>query len=203
MLWSEFEARHGRLRQAGASAGALLRRLAVEGQHPQVLWIGCCDARVAPEQIVGAGPGELFVLRNIANLVPPADGRDDSVGAALEYAVQHLGVAHVVVCGHTHCGGIAALLAHADTAHEPHVARWLAGASEAVTRAAAYAPPAERALAAERANVVLQLERLRQHPCVRSAEACGALALHGWLFDLAEDALWAYDEALQRWAPLD
>ena len=203
MTWVEIESGHRRLRESAASGAALLRQLADKGQHPQVLWIGCCDSRVVPEQIVGAAPGDLFVLRNIANIVPPNDGREDSVGAAIEYAVLHLHVGHVVVCGHTQCGGIAAALAHAAGAHEPHVARWLTGATAAIERLAPNTPATERYLAAIQANVLVQVERLREYPCVQEALARGELALHGWLFDLAEDALWAYDEAARVWVALD
>jgi carbonic anhydrase len=203
MTWGDIAGRHRRLRESAASGAALLRQLAEEGQHPQVLWIGCCDSRVVPEQIVGAAPGELFVLRNIANIVPPADGPEDSVGAAIEYAVLHLHVGHVVVCGHTECGGIAAALEHGAGAHEPHVARWLTGATAAIERLAPDTPVSERYLAVIQGNVLVQVERLREYPCVQEALVRGELALHGWLFDLAADALWAYDEATQTWVALD
>ena len=90
-------------------------RLADEGQDPKVMWIGCSDSRVVPELITGADPGELFDLRNIANVVPPAASAACATGAAVEYAVIHLGVDHIVVCGHTECGGIAALAVEAVT----------------------------------------------------------------------------------------
>jgi carbonic anhydrase len=203
MTWGEIESGHRRLRESAASGAALLRQLADQGQHPQVLWIGCCDSRVVPEEIVGAKPGDLFVLRNIANIVPPNEGSDDSVGAAIEYAVLHLRVGHVVVCGHTQCGGIAAALAHAAGGHEPHVARWLTGATAAIERLAPDTPASERYLAAIKANVLVQVERLREYTCVQEALVRGELALHGWLFDLAADALWAYDEATRTWVALD
>jgi carbonic anhydrase len=100
-------------------------RLAEEGQQPEVLWIGCSDSRVIPEQITGAEPAELFVMRNIANVVPPFGTGDMAVGAVIEYAVLHLHAPHVVICGHTQCGGIKALEGHVDLAREPHIARWV------------------------------------------------------------------------------
>ncbi len=88
---------------------AFFKSLATKKQKPRLLWIGCCDSRVVPSQITSADPGELFEVRNIANCVPPANAGDDTVGAAIEYALAHLGVDDIVVCGHSGCGGIQAL----------------------------------------------------------------------------------------------
>ena len=87
---------------------AFYKSLSTKKQKPRLLWIGCCDSRVVPAQITSADPGELFEVRNIANTVPPYGADDDSVGAAIEYALDHLGIDDIVVCGHTGCGGIQA-----------------------------------------------------------------------------------------------
>lgn len=87
-----------------------LRKLASEGQSPDAMYIGCSDSRVVPEQLTSSSPGEIFVIRNVANMVPPLENADASVGAALDYAVQHLRVEHLIVCGHYGCGGIKGLM---------------------------------------------------------------------------------------------
>lgn len=180
------------------------RDLAEQGQHPRVLWIGCSDSRVAPEVLLGAGLGDLFVVRNVANIVPPHDCGENEAGAAIEYAVQHLGVAHAIICGHTECGGIAAARAHVDAAHDPHVAHWLEWAREACAEVARRDLP-ESACYEEtiRANTLLQRERLRGYPCVQAAEAAGKLVLHAWLYDLHSGALSAYDDVAGAWVELD
>ena len=111
---------HRRFREKFESEHDVFERLAEEGQDPKVLWVGCCDSRVIPELITGADPGELFDVRNIANIVPPAPTIACATGAAIEYAVLHLGVSHIVICGHTECGGIKAL-------ETPPSARYLSG----------------------------------------------------------------------------
>ena len=103
MLTDELLAGYGRYRRNIAGNQRKLERLAREGQSPTTLWVGCSDSRVIPEQITDADPGDLFVMRNIANFVPPY-GRDDAVGAVIEFAVLQLGVKQIIVCGHSGCG---------------------------------------------------------------------------------------------------
>ena len=116
----------------------LYRRLADEGQAPKVLFIGCSDSRVPPEVIVDAGPGVLFVTRNIANVVPPYGSGETAVGAVVEYAVRHLHIQQIILCGHTDCGGIKALDAQPNWDREPHIARWLRVAAWALVGVAFY-----------------------------------------------------------------
>jgi carbonic anhydrase len=178
-------------------------RLAEEGQKPQVLWIGCSDSRVIPEQITGAEPGQLFVMRNIANVVPPFGTGDMAVGAVIEYAILCLRVPDVVICGHTQCGGIKALEGHIDLAREPHIARWVELARPAHTQVEASGIPEEaRHLETIKANVLLQRENLRTYDCVREAIGAGHLTLHGWLYDLHSGDLLAYDDESGQWGPL-
>ena len=178
-------------------------RLAEEGQSPNVLWIGCSDSRVIPEQITGAEAGELFIMRNIANIVPPPDAKSDSSGAVIEYAVRHLRVAHIVICGHTDCGGIRALESAVDRDAEPHIARWLHWARPARS-AALRAGAREGELYAEtiKANVLLQREHLHAHGCVMEGLNSGALRIHCWLYDLRSGELHAHDRSTGEWAPL-
>jgi len=175
-------------------------RLAEEGQEPKVMWIGCSDSRVVPELITGADPGELFIFRNIANVVPPASSAACATGAAIEYAVLHLGVDHIVVCGHTECGGIAALAADPDPENEPHIVSWLElaqPAREAVL--AAGVADDEIYIETIKTNVLQQLDNLRSYPCVTEAERARRLSLHGWLYELHTGVIRAHDAATGRW----
>jgi carbonic anhydrase len=178
-------------------------RLAERGQKPKVLWIGCSDSRVIPEQITGAEPGDLFVVRDIANVVPPFGMGDMAVGAVIEYAILHLRTPHVVICGHTQCGGIKALEAPLDLAREPHIARWVELARPAYTQVEASGMPEEaRYLETIKANVLLQRENLRTYDCVREAVGAGQLTLHAWLYDLYSGDLLAYDDESGQWRAL-
>ena len=129
-----------------------------------------------PELITGADPGELFNVRNIANVVPPADSTDSATGAAVEYAVIHLGVQHIVVCGHTECGGIAALAGEPEPERQPNIVSWLEFARPARERALA-AGVAEEDLYLEtiKTNVLIQMDNLRTYPSVAEGEAAGNL----------------------------
>ncbi len=176
---------------------ALFEALA-QGQSPHTLFITCADSRVSPGLITQTGPGELFVLRNIGNIVPGYGEMLGGVSAAVEYAVAALGVAHVVVCGHTDCGAMKALLA--PDAHRldamPTVRSWLQHAVAAERVAAALSPPEVgtdlTALVEE--NVRLQLTHLRTHPAVAAALAQNRIALHGWVYDIARGTVSVVDE---------
>jgi carbonic anhydrase len=194
---------HRRFKERFEDDREMLVRLAEEGQEPKVLWIGCSDSQVIPEQITDAAPGELFVVRNIANVVPPFGTGDTAVGAVIEYAILHLHVPHVVICGHTRCGGIKALESHIDMAREPHISRWVELARPARTQVEASGIPQEaRYLETVKANVLLQRENLRTYDCVRETIRAGQLTLHGWLYDLHTGNLLAYDDESGEWGAL-
>lgn len=179
----------------------LYRRLADEGQHPKVLFIGCSDSRVPPEVITDAEPGVLFVTRNIANVVPPYGSGETAVGAVVEYAVRHLHVQQIILCGHTDCGGIKALDAQPNWDREPHIARWLEHARPAKTKIQASGMAAEEChLATVRENVLLQIEHLRSYDPVREAEQAGTLALVGWVYHLDTGMVDRYDPQAGGWA---
>lgn len=175
------------------------RQLAERGQKPSTLIIACCDSRAAPETIFNTLPGEIFVVRNVANLVPvyEPDGHYHSTSAALEFAVQSLKVEQIVVLGHGRCGGIKAAL---DPATEPlspgdFIGKWmelLAPAAEA-TKANEWMTGAERQRALERISIRYTLANLRTFPCVSILEEKGRLTLHGAWFDIAEGDLWVMD----------
>lgn len=192
-----------RFREKYKSYHEVFDRLAEEGQDPKVLWIGCSDSRVVPELITGADPGELFDVRNIANIVPPANSAACATGAAVEYAVIHLGVDHIVVCGHTECGGIAALAAEPDPEKQPHIVSWLELARPARDRVLVSGIAEEDIyLETIKTNVLLQFDNLRTYPCVADGERAGSLTIHGWLYDLHSGTIQAYHFQTERWEPI-
>jgi carbonic anhydrase len=194
---------HRRFKDKFATGREMFIQLAEKGQEPKVLWVGCSDSRVIPELIAGADPGDLFVVRNVANVVPPFGMAGDTVGAVIEYAVLHLHVPHVVVCGHTQCGGIKALEGHINMAREPHIARWVELARPARTQVEASGLPEEaRYLETIKANVLLQCKNLQTYRCVRDAVRAGQLTIHGWLYDLYTGDLLAYDDESGQWGTL-
>ena len=175
------------------------RSLAREGQAPKTMMIACCDSRSAPETIFDAGPGELFVVRNVANLIPPyaPDKQNHGTSAALELAVQALKIRHIVVMGHGRCGGIRAALHPSDKPLSPgdfigHWMRLLAPAAEAIADNALMTP-GERQTALERISIRYSIANLRTFPCVRILEEKGKLSLHGAWFDISTGELWVMD----------
>jgi carbonic anhydrase len=149
---------------------------------------------VVPELLTSTAPGQLFVVRNVANLIPPLEHADASVGAALEYAVAHLEVPAIVVCGHDGCGGIkGALEADPGISALPSLREWLQGAQPAVD-AVAHLPPEERLRAAVEQNVLLQMDNLLTYPAVEAAVEAGRLEVHGWVYDMHSFGLRVYDE---------
>ncbi len=175
------------------------RLLAEQGQAPEVMVIACCDSRVAPETVFNAAPGEMFVVRNVANLVPPCEPDDicRSTAAALEFALQGLKVRHVVVLGHGRCGGIRAALHPAAAPLSPgdFIGKWmnlLGPAVEAIAGGRGLTD-AERQTALERASIRQSVANLRTFPCVSILEDRGRLGLHGAWFDIAEGELWTMD----------
>lgn len=169
-------------------------------QKPYALWIGCSDSRVIPEHIAGAKPGELFVTRNIANIVPPFGTACDAVGAVIEYAVLHLKVREIVVCGHTECGGIKALEKPLDLSREPHVARWVEFARPARARVEASGVAQDQQYTeAIRANVLMQRDNLPSYNCVRDALSTGALRIDGWIYNMRTGVVEEYDDKSGRW----
>ncbi|WP_414041687.1 carbonic anhydrase [Acidithiobacillus sp. M4-SHS-6] len=175
-----------------------------EGQSPKVMLIGCSDSRVTPSSLYGKEPGSIFVVRNIANLVPPAeqDGHLHGTSAAVDFAVSHLGVEHIIVNGHSHCGGIKALL---NNTEGKYIGPWVSIAKDArsdVLREYGGASPEEQAAALEKASILVSLENLLTFDSVRRRVVRGELQLHGWYFDMEEGALLAYDVKRQKFDKL-
>lgn len=182
--------------------------LAVKSQKPSTMVIACCDSRAAPETIFDASAGELFVVRNVANLVPPyaPDGERHSTSAALEFALHALGVSHIMVMGHGRCGGVTAAIQEGNPlSKSDFIGKWMADVKEV---ASAIALPSEcseleRYQLLERASVVHSLRNLRSFPWIARLEDSGELTLSGTWFDVALGELHVFDEALSQWRKLD
>ncbi|MFD5891713.1 carbonic anhydrase [Streptomyces sp. NPDC060334] len=172
-------------RQAAENAGEFARLAA--GQAPQALFITCSDSRVIPSLITGAGPGELFEMRTAGNIVPPYRLQHPSGEAAtIEYAVEVLGVADIVVCGHSHCGAVGALVRGDDLTAVPAVQGWLNQADSPSLRqgrGTGEIPAADLAGPVQR-HVLEQMERLRGYPGIARRLAEGQLRLHGWFYEI-------------------
>jgi len=164
------------------------RRAASEPQRPHTLIIACADSRVEPAQITQSGPGDIFVTRNVGNLVPAYGEMLGGVSAVIEYAVAALKVQHIVVCGHSDCGAMKALLAPESTATMPTVRSWLTNGAAALQVAQSTASPDEDPAQLLRRltenNVTLQMMHLKTHPSVLGAMARGELTISGWVYDI-------------------
>lgn len=187
----------------------LFRKLSQEGQNPHTLFITCSDSRVLAELITQSKPGDLFVVKNIGNIVPPASARGDtnSTAAAIEFAVENVRVNDIVICGHSQCGAMAALLGETKIENStPHLRDWLKLASPVLdTMKKNYAHLTEtraRENAAAEENVLFNLDNLHSYPCVQNRLADGTLTLHGWFFKIATAELFAYDPELRQFTPL-
>lgn len=168
------------------------------GQAPETLFITCSDSRINPNLLTQTEPGELFILRNAGNIVPPYGAGSGGEAATIEFAVAALGVRQVVVCGHSHCGAMAGLLAPETVAGMPTLKAWL-GYAESTRRVVLDKYP-ERTGPAQltttvQENVLMQLENLRTHPAVASAVSRDQLKLHGWVYKIETGEVFAYDPA--------
>lgn len=203
---------------------ARFKDLVEQGQHPTTLFIGCSDSRLVPYLLTGAGPGELFLVRNVAAFVPPYDGMlvgpldasgttspgagapldaarrwvgHHGTAAAIEFAVLSLDVQHIIVCGHSHCGGIRALYGE-QPAEAANLRAWLELGREAMLPVA---PGPEVLRRTEERSVVLQLERLMDYPMVRARVERGTLSLHGWHYVIEDGEVNVFDVRQGRFVP--
>jgi len=191
------------------SSRPLIEDLVERGQRPEVAVIACSDSRVDPAILFQADPGDLFVVRNVANLVPPMEeeGTYHGTSAALEFAVLGLGVKHLVVLGHAHCGGIKLMMdAQPGTSSFKYVSPWvsmLAAAHRRVLATMGQADEKERTRACEQNAVLVSLENLTTFSWVRERVESGELQLHGWYVDIAVPQLSAYDWESGKFNPFD
>ena len=178
-----------------SSQRELFERLA-HGQHPDALFITCSDSRINPNLITQTDPGDLFILRNAGNIVPPYGSTNGGEGATIEFAVAGLGVKDIIICGHSLCGAMRGLLDADALKDMPAVAAWLSNA-EATRRIMRekYSDRAGAALltATVEENVLVQLENLRTHPAVAAGLARERLKLHGWVYKIETGEVFAYD----------
>jgi len=187
----------------------LFRKLSREGQNPHTLFITCSDSRVLAELITHSQPGDLFVVKNVGNIVPPAGVRGDtnSTAAAIEFAVDTLRVSDIVICGHSQCGAISALLSETPVSPTmPHLRDWLklaAPVRETLKKNYTHLQEIRaRETAAAEENVLFGLDSLHSYPCVQDRLMNGTLRLHGWFFKIATAELFAYDPETRQFSPL-
>jgi carbonic anhydrase len=178
--------------------------LAARTQQPIALFITCSDSRVHPNLITQTEPGELFLLRNAGNIVPP-HGAGGSEAATIEYSLEVLGIQDVIVCGHSQCGAIQALLTHERAANLPALQRWCDHAEATrriVKKKYGNRSTAAIAMAAAKENVLVQLQHLETHPAVAVRLATNAVRLYGWYYDIGSGEVAQYDASLSRFVPL-
>ena len=187
----------------------LFRKLSQEGQNPHTLFITCSDSRVLAELITQSKPGDLFVVKNVGNIVPPssATGSTNSTAAAIEFAVETLRVSDIVICGHSQCGAMSALLGENPVGNTmPHLREWLNLAAPVVeimrSQYVHVTQMGDRMDAAAAENVLFALENLHSYHCVQERLMDGTLRLHGWFFHIATAELFAYDPDTLQFQPL-
>jgi carbonic anhydrase len=185
----------------------LFERLS-QGQAPDVLFITCSDSRIDPCLITQAQPGELFVMRNVGNIIPTFGAANNAEGAGIEYAVHALEIKDIIVCGHSHCGAMRGLLQIGSLAEEmPLVYDWLKRHAEPTRRLVldnykGYDPDQLHKIAIEQ-NVLTQIENLETYPVIRSRLHSGKLSLHAWIYEIESGGIYAYNASLGQFMPLE
>lgn len=176
------------------------------GQRPRALFITCSDSRVHPNLITQTEPGDLFILRNPGNIVPPFSHNDPgSEAATIEYAVDVLGVSDIITCGHSNCGAMSALLRRSELSELPAVVSWLHYAESTLRvmqKNFEDVPEAERVKIAIEQNVLMQIEHLKTHPSVAARLASGHLHLYGWVYDIASGDVIEYEPESKEFVSL-
>lgn len=175
------------------------------GQSPETLFITCSDSRIETAMITQTDPGELFICRNAGNIVPPCTNHTGAMTASIEFAVGALEVAHVIVCGHADCGAMKAILEPDMLADMPHVRDWLhyARGAALIAEDKSSGRPKEALLdALIEENVIQQINHLKTHPHVAKRLAAGKLEIHGWVYDIENGDVRAFDEKTRRFYPV-
>ncbi len=181
------------------------------GQSPNTLFVACSDSRVVPNTFASTNPGDLFVLRNVGNLIPPCDENglstgDEAEAAAIEFSLITLNVQNIIVCGHSECGAMRALIDNRDKVKMKNLKNWLRHGDtaldqlhEGLTLDNTLSPHNQLS----QLNVLLQLEHIKSYPPVKKRLAEGSLELHGWWFDIAKADVYAYEEPHQKFILID
>ena len=182
-------------------------RAGSEAQRPHTLFITCADSRIEPNEITQTGPGEVFVTRNIGNLVPAYGEMLGGVSAVIEFAVSGLHVKHIVVCGHSDCGAMKALLQPDSVKSMPTVTSWLTNARAALSVSDTLHQKAEwrrdKLQLLTEQNVLLQLQHLKTHPSVAGAIAMGELTVSGWVYDIGKGQVSICEDGQREFVPVD
>ena len=185
-------------------------RLAL-GQSPDALYIGCSDSRVAVNVFASTDPGDLFVLRNVGNIVPPYEKNtlptaDESEAVAIEFALNTLNVSNIIICGHSECGAMQALVAGRDKVETPRLQAWLRhgdAAMKLLDSAPRSMEPLARHNKLSQLNVLRQIEHLKTYPVVQERLKSGKLTLHAWWFELSRADVYAYEESAHQFVVID
>jgi carbonic anhydrase len=187
---------------------ALFEQLAHKQQNPKALFITCADSRVHPNLITMTEPGDLFLIRNAGNIIPPNGQIGGGEAATIEYSIEVLGIEHIIICGHSQCGAMQALLTNRALDELPAARAFFAHA-EATRRIVQQKyrdknlEPQELLMAATEENVLVQLNNLSTHPCVAARLASHELSVYGWYYDIASGAVLQYDQSLGKFVELD
>jgi len=192
-------------RDVFGSQQQLFSRLS-EGQHPDALFVTCSDSRIDPSLVTQTSPGDLFILRNAGNIIPPYGASSGGEAAAVEFAVTGLGVKDIIVCGHSQCGAVSGLLNPEKLEKMPTVAEWLRHASSTkriVEDKYADLTGDDLMTAAVKENVLVQLDNLRTHPSVASKLSQGELNLHAWVYTFETGRMFSYDPDAKRFVAFD
>lgn len=177
------------------------------GQSPEILFITCSDSRIDPNLLTQTQPGELFIIRNLGNIIPPHGAQNNGEGAAIEYAISALNIKHIIICGHSQCGSMKGLLQLQNLSEEmPLVYQWLKNHAES-TRRLLYENYQEFSgeellkIAIEE-NVLTQIENIETYPVIRSKLHSHQLSLHGWVYEIEKGTIYAYDANQSKFVPL-
>ncbi len=185
----------------------IYKSLIEKGQHPKALFITCSDSRINPDKITGSDIGDLFIVRNIGNMIPPFKPDNDfhGVAAAIEYAVSVLNVPDIIVCGHSHCGACESLYKDIpDDVEIIHVKKWLTLGEDVKKEALKQVPEKGRKLfeITEKLNIVKQLENLLTYPGVKKRVENGSLRIHGWYYVIEQGEIYYYESEKEDFIPL-
>jgi carbonic anhydrase len=181
------------------------------GQSPDTLFIACSDSRVVPNTFASTNPGDLFVLRNVGNLIPPCGQHgvstsDEAEAAAIEFSVLRLNVSDIIVCGHSECGAMRAIMKDRDKIPMPNLRNWLRHGDPALERLQAgnvLDPKLAPHNQLSQLNVLLQMEHVKSYPAVKKRVEAGTLGIHGWWFDIANADVYSYEPCLNRFVLID
>lgn len=183
----------------------LFAKLAL-GQKPDTLFIACSDSRVVPNLFASTNPGDLFVLRNVGNLIPPVASNDDSATAVVEFSIFSLEVSDIVICGHSECGAMYALLHGVDSKNCCHLESWLKYGKEAlnkVRKGVKINPGLSEQNQLSQVNVLQQMEHIKSYPFIQERIAKKQLRVHGWWFDIAQADVYCYEQELNQFVLID